>query len=110
MFLTDEIKNYGVLCPTRQLIGYSPPLHNDLTEIILANFAQHKYTLDKIEISKLNPILSCMETKFHCIPGRWFRHVINENLETGNHLWISERDRWCDIMQIRRARGRRNAC
>lgn len=26
--------------------------------------------------------------------------MINEKRETGNHLWIPERDRWCDIMQI----------
>lgn len=32
--------------------------------------------------------------------ARHLRHVINEKRETGNHLWIPERDRWCDIMQM----------
>lgn len=37
---------------------------------------------------------------------RLLRRVINEKRETGNHLWILERDEQYDIMQIAvRARG-----
>lgn len=43
---------------------------------------------------------------FDCESARHLRHVINEKRETGIHLWIPERDRWYDIMQMSRTRER----